>query len=286
MGNRIAAMGVGPLVQDQGSDPESGDRRRRRHPRPRPRPFEAGGPSWDKERLLSGPRLRRSAVISLVFHLIVAASVMIALRPRPRPPVRIPGIPVNLVSIAQPPPSLRERPRAAEVAVRVVREEKPKAKEKAAPVAAKKQALPVPSKTARKTEAKPVAARAVGGDSTKVLRSEVSFGGGALGSLEIGGGGELSEYSYYLMTVRDKIASYWNPPAGLATRGGEIAATVAFRIDRRGNIAASYVEEPSGTGVFDAASLRAVAQANPLPPLPMDFPGDYVGIHLRFVYQD
>jgi protein TonB len=174
------------------------------------------------------------------------------------------------------------------VAVRVVREEKvkPKSAESPKPVPAKKNALPVPSKAAKKNQAPVALHQVLAADSTKVLRSEMSLGGGALGALEIGAGGELSEYSYYLMAVRDKIASYWNPPAGLATKGREIAATVAFRIDRRGNVGSSYVEEPSGTGVFDSASLRAVGQADPLPPLPQDFPGDYVGIHLRFVYED
>jgi periplasmic protein TonB len=277
-------VGVGPLVLDQGPDPQSRSRRRRR---PRPRPYEAGGPSWREDRLAAPRRLRRSAVFALVVHLLCAVVLLIAMRPRPRPPVRL-EIPVQLVRIASPPPSLREKPRSQEVAVRVVREEKQKPKTPATPkpVPGRKDAQPVPVKTAKKSPAPPSTVGAARSDSSKVLRSEISLGGGALGVLEIGGGGELSVYSYYLMAVRDKIASYWNPPAGLSTKGGEIAATVAFRIDRRGNVTASYVEEPSGTGVFDSASLRAVGQANPLPPLPQDFPGEYVGIHLRFVYQD
>lgn len=284
IGNWTASAGVGPLVLDQGLDPQS--RRRGRRQR-RPRPLEAGGPAWQEERLKAPRRLRRSALFSLIVHLSLAAAVMIAMRPRPRPPVRL-EIPVQLVRVASPPPSLRSKPRSQEVAVQVVREEKPKPKSavQPKPAAGKKDAQPVPVKTARKNPAPAVVSRVASSDSSQVLRSEISLGGGALGALEIGGGGELTAYSYYLMAVRDKIASYWNPPAGLSTRGGEIVATVAFRIDRRGNVAASYVEEPSGTGVFDSASLRAVGSADPLPPLPQDFPGEYVGIHLRFVYQD
>jgi TonB family protein len=284
MGNRIAVAGVGPLVLEQGLEPEP--RRRRRKRRRHPRPFEAGGPSWEKERQLGATRLRRSAIISLALHVVLAVVVMVALRPRTRPQVRLQGIPVQLVSIASPPPSLRSKPKAAEVAVQVVREDKPKAKSGGKPVPVKKNAQPVPSKNVKKSPPPAAGSHPLAADSTKVLRSEVALGDGALGALEIGTGGELSEYSYYLMAVRDKISSYWNPPAGLSTKGREIAATVAFRIDRRGNIATSYVEEPSGTGVFDAAGLRAVGQADPLPPLPQGFPGDYVGIHLRFVYQD
>ncbi len=284
MWNQTASAGVGPLVLDQGLDPQCSRRRRRRR---RPRPYQAGGPSWQAERLAAPRRLRRSAVFALIVHLLFAVVVLIVMRPRPRPAVRL-EIPVHLVQLATPPPSLREKPRSPAVAVHVVREEKQKPKSPATPkpVPGRKDAQPVPVKTARKSPARSSVLGAASSDSSEVLRSEISLGGGALGVLEIGGGGELSAYSYYLMAVRDKIASYWNPPAGLSTRGGEIAATVAFRIDRRGNVAASYVEEPSGTGVFDSASLRAVGQANPLPPLPQDFPGEYVGIHLRFVYQD
>ena len=104
--------------------------------------------------------------------------------------------------------------------------------------------------------------------------------------MEIGVDGPISAYSYYLLVVRDKIARYWSPPSGVVSGGKDISSIVKFRIDRRGRITASYVEEPSGIGVFDQAGLRAVAQADPLPPLPQDYEGDWLGIHLRFVYKD
>jgi TonB family protein len=72
----------------------------------------------------------------------------------------------------------------------------------------------------------------------------------------------------------------------MVASGKEVAAMVNFRIDRKGKVTSSYVEEPSGTGVFDQAGLRAIALADPLPPLPQDYMGDWLGIHLRFVYKE
>jgi TonB family protein len=68
--------------------------------------------------------------------------------------------------------------------------------------------------------------------------------------------------------------------------GREVATIINFRIDRRGNVTASYVEEPSGDLAFDTASLRAVIESGPFPPLPQEYVGDWLGIHLRFVYNE
>ncbi len=141
MGNPIAATGVGLLVQDPYGDP--GPRRRRSSRlRRRPRPYEAGGPSWEMERLVAPSRLRRSALFSIGIHLVLAVVVLVAMRPRPRPSIRL-EIPVQLVRLASPPPSLRDKPRSPELAVDVVREEKKKPKSVVAPKPApgKKNAL-------------------------------------------------------------------------------------------------------------------------------------------------
>jgi len=39
---------------------------------------------------------------------------------------------------------------------------------------------------------------------------------------------------------------------------------------------------PSGVSVYDRAAVRAVYAANPLPPLPPEFAGERLGVHLRF----
>lgn len=253
----------------------------------RPRPLEAGGPLWQEERRIAPSRLKRALVVSLALHLTGAILFTVGL-PRPkRPSVRLIGMPVEIVQLT-PPPSIRaSAPRAATPRVEPKRPEKPPERQTATiRTPDREKAQPVPVKEAPEAKQEISASRASKGDSTAAVRGSLSFGGGGQGSLELGVEGPISPYAYYLMSVRDKVASNWNPPAGVASGGNELAAMVNFRIDRTGKIVASYVEEPSGAGVFDQAGLRAIVQSDPLPPLPRDYAGDWLGIHLRFVYKE
>jgi TonB family protein len=58
--------------------------------------------------------------------------------------------------------------------------------------------------------------------------------------------------------------------------------TVAFRIQRSGQVADVRVEAASGLSYYDRAAVRAVYAANPLPPLPGDYRNEQLGVHLRF----
>jgi TonB family protein len=121
-------------------------------------------------------------------------------------------------------------------------------------------------------------------DSSQVLRSNLPAVGDFRGSMQLRVEGEPLAYSYYLEIVQRKIASSWVPPAGLDPRSAEVSTQVWFRIERDGNVQNRYVEEPSGSTYFDTSALRALDQAVPLPPLPAEYPGDYLIMHLRFVY--
>jgi len=114
--------------------------------------------------------------------------------------------------------------------------------------------VPAPEKAVSDPDPKSAEPAAVdaGADTASGLRSTVPLAGGGEGELVIGVDGPISAYTYYLQVVRDKIARYWIPPAGLVADGHEVASIVNFRIDRRGKITGSYVEEPSGTSVFDS----------------------------------
>jgi len=61
---------------------------------------------------------------------------------------------------------------------------------------------------------------------------------------------------------------------------------VYFRITRSGGIDAPAVETSSGNFLFDQAALRAVVQANPLPPLPAGFVDQYLGVHFSFSFEE
>lgn len=91
------------------------------------------------------------------------------------------------------------------------------------------------------------------------------------------------EFTYYLMLIRNKVAQNWAPPAGLET-GRPVRAVVYFRVARNGGVSAVRLEDASGVEFFDRASLRAVSLSDPLPPLPLGFPGSDLGIHFGFEY--
>ncbi len=89
------------------------------------------------------------------------------------------------------------------------------------------------------------------------------------------------QFTYYLLLVRNRIAQNWAPPAGL---GGQTEAVVYFRINRAGEIAAVRIERPSGSEFFDSAAQRAVVLSDPLPPLPLGWTGEALGVHFGFQY--
>ena len=91
------------------------------------------------------------------------------------------------------------------------------------------------------------------------------------------------EFTYYLMLIRNKVAQNWAPPAGLES-GRPVRAVVYFRVGRGGGVSAIRLENGSGIEFFDRASLRAVTLSDPLPPLPLGFPGSDLGIHFGFEY--
>jgi TonB family protein len=60
--------------------------------------------------------------------------------------------------------------------------------------------------------------------------------------------------------------------------------TIYFKILRDGNIVESKVEKTSGVDLFDQSAMRAIISSTPFPPLPGEFTGEYLGIHLEFEY--
>jgi len=133
-------------------------------------------------------------------------------------------------------------------------------------------------------EPQPDIPRQGGADTTQVMPSELPRVGDLRGAMQMRVDGEVLPYAYYLSNVQGKIAGFWEPPAGIEQQPGEVAAIVWFRIERDGAVRSSHLEEPSGINPFDTFALRALARALPLPPLPEDYPGDHLIIHLRFVY--
>ncbi len=92
-------------------------------------------------------------------------------------------------------------------------------------------------------------------------------------------------YNYYLEIVRTKIAQAWKVPPGSVPPGKKVTALVTFRIQRDGKVSRSSLVEPSGKADFDQSALRAIVDAQPIPPLPPAFGGQYLVVNFQFAYQ-
>ncbi len=104
--------------------------------------------------------------------------------------------------------------------------------------------------------------------------------GEGVGFAELEGAGFGSDYYVDIMRVR--IAGYWRNPVRGAT--AIVRVTIFFKIKRSGDISDASVEKTSGLALFDQAALRSVLSADPLPPLPSEYTGEELGVHLEFEY--
>jgi protein TonB len=84
-------------------------------------------------------------------------------------------------------------------------------------------------------------------------------------------------FAWYLRSVQAKITERW---AGKAIPGQQPVAT--FEISRDGRVSALAIEKPSGNPYYDQAALRAITEAAPFPPLPPEFAGPVLRVHLGF----
>jgi outer membrane biosynthesis protein TonB len=108
-------------------------------------------------------------------------------------------------------------------------------------------------------------------------------GGGGFGS-ELSSQIGLSNfpYTYYLQTIHGKIAGNWYTSQISPGVTGDFHTTVYFKIFRNGEISTLEIREQSGIRSLDLSALRAIQSSAPFPPLPNDYEGDFLGIHLIF----
>ncbi|RMF83720.1 MAG: TonB C-terminal domain-containing protein [Nitrospinota bacterium] len=106
---------------------------------------------------------------------------------------------------------------------------------------------------------------------------EVKRGGIALGTTNF-------PFAYYLQLIEQKIGRQWQPPRNIRSSGKKVV--IAFQIQRDGHIQAPVVEESSGNTLLDQTALRAVIDADPFPPLPLEFGEDYLQVHFAFTLAD
>lgn len=120
-----------------------------------------------------------------------------------------------------------------------------------------------------------------GGDPSSVIATgSVSGGGGGGGLLNA----SLFKFPFYLKNIENKISGQWSPPPALHQQE-VVDAIVQFNVTRRGVIESIEIEKSSGNSQFDQAALRAVYNANPLPPLPEGLSEDPLKVHFSFTLQ-
>lgn len=93
-------------------------------------------------------------------------------------------------------------------------------------------------------------------------------------------GAQALGYSYYLNVILTRISENWlNPYAG---RPATLTATVGFIIERDGSIREVKLEKSSGDRSYDESCTRALLVLDRLPPLPPEFTGPRLWLHLEF----
>jgi TonB family protein len=135
------------------------------------------------------------------------------------------------------------------------------------------------------TAARPAPERAKAPD-VSLPSSGDSPGGGGGGAIGAGGNVGVSgaafdsdfQFSYYVERMLVAIGMNWFKPS----QAGSVSPVIHFRIERDGTISDATIERSSGLPFVDRAALRAVISSSPLPPLPAEYGGRQLGVHLKF----
>ena len=89
-------------------------------------------------------------------------------------------------------------------------------------------------------------------------------------------------FAYYLALIRYRIQENWRPPVQNTGDSDRMTAIVGFRVLRNGAVQDINLETSSGRFLFDQAAQRAIHAMGSLPPLPDDFGGEHLTVHIEF----
>ncbi len=88
-------------------------------------------------------------------------------------------------------------------------------------------------------------------------------------------------FTYYIRQLHAKVSERWRRPPLVATE--QTTVMIYFEIDREGQMRGQpKIKQSSGNEVYDQSALRAVMDSIPFPPLPRDFPGQYLKVNFGF----
>jgi TonB family protein len=105
-----------------------------------------------------------------------------------------------------------------------------------------------------------------------------TMGGGGSGGVRL----DVGDFCCpeYLETMIQRIQANWNKSQGASGR-----VVVKYTIQRDGTLTDVEVERPSNNYSLDSESRRALLYTKRLPPLPAQFTGPTLTVHLTFDYQ-
>jgi TonB family protein len=232
-----------------------------------------------------------AVVVSILAHASFLVGLALVSRPRPAPFVPT-AIRVGIVN-----PALFEKPAPVPAALPAappapVPEAKPEPKkgppviEKVNPdVKASAKAMPDLKSAKKKPEREVTAPRAAPAAGPAIeLPSSPAAGGGNAGPGTLAFGTSVAgldvdfPFAYYVDQLLQLIGANWLKPS---VPDGT-SCVVTFRVLRSGQITDVKLETTSALPFYDRAAARAVYSANPLPPLPQEFVGETLGVHLKF----
>jgi protein TonB len=89
----------------------------------------------------------------------------------------------------------------------------------------------------------------------------------------------------YLSRLFARINAYKHYPRAALSARIQGRPVVHFVMDRRGRVLSCVISKSSGVPVLDEAAVAAVTDAQPLPPLPPDIPGETYSVTVGINFQ-
>jgi protein TonB len=227
--------------------------------------------------------------LALLLHAVVAAGLLASALARPMRFVAPRAVSVRLMSagalqggaaVAVPAQPVRE-PEPQKPKIEKAEEPPPAPSSKAVLLPAKKKDPDPPAPAARTAEVKknePSKAAPAGtprgtsaGPTINASSAGVGIGGARLDQADF-------QYAYYIERMIIAVGTNWFKPAQVVP----VEPVVRFQVERDGTVTDPEIEVSSGLPFVDRAALRAVMAASPLPPLPPEYTGSRLGVHLIF----
>jgi TonB family protein len=109
--------------------------------------------------------------------------------------------------------------------------------------------------------------------------------GQALGNLDILSDTRGVDFGPYLNRILHAVRENWYLHIPESVRDGKKGKlAIEFAILKDGSIAGLQLTDSSGDIPLDRAAWAGITDSNPFPPLPTEFPGQYLSLRFRFYY--